>query len=86
MALFRYRCPACGDEALRLIRPSVEKGVPVAVPCEGCGGVAVRDPNPPTANAYERVDNGFMTKAVDKLEDVERMSRERSDRSKEQGR
>lgn len=74
MPLYRYKCTVCGD-----VKSSFrEDGVSIKCLVQGCEGEFKRDANPPTTTLYERIDNGLMPKAVERLDDIERMSRERS--------
>lgn len=56
----------------------IKRSAPAAPDCASCGEKTVRDPRPPSSNVYERVDNGFQVKAVERLAEVERMSSDRS--------
>lgn len=41
----------------------------------------VRNPKPPTSNVVERLDNGFMARAVERPADAERLYKERARQS-----
>lgn len=74
MALYHYHCEACAKDVQRVFSPAEAKQVWV---CE-CGGTLRRTPRPPSTQTMERLDNGFMTKAVERLSEAPRLFHERS--------
>jgi ribosomal protein S27E len=74
VALYRLACQACGAKTARLA-PSYS-----AVPkdCGSCGGVLARAPTGPSTQVMERLDNGAMPRAVERLADAERLYEERA--------
>jgi hypothetical protein len=74
MALFRYACSeGCGHGwSLLSSKPDPDPR------CPKCGGGARRAVNPPSDSMYDTLDNGFQTKRVERLAEVERMSHERA--------
>lgn len=73
MPLYHFTCPAC--------QVGVRKVVPVSeaerVRCPACGGALKRVPKPPTCTVTETLDNGFMTKRLERPADAERLYKER---------
>ncbi len=78
--LIRTVCTGCGDKASRLLwlwdGSAVEK-----MTCKKCGAEVVRKPTGPSSQVVERLDNGMMPKAVERLADAERLYRDRADNS-----
>lgn len=74
MPLFRYLCPDCKVDVSKL---HAAKERPSFV-CPACGGALVRNPKGPSTQVVERLDNGAMGKAVERLADAERLYSERS--------
>jgi DNA-directed RNA polymerase subunit RPC12/RpoP len=72
MARFHYKCEACAKDVQRIFSPEEAKQVWL---CE-CGGILRRNPRPPTSRTVERLDNGFMTKAVERLSEAPRLFHE----------
>jgi len=75
MPLYYFRCGSCNAELKKLLPPAEAKAPRT---CE-CGGAFVRAPRPPSNQVVERLDNGFMTKAVERPADAERLYRERAE-------
>jgi hypothetical protein len=76
MPLYHFKCTGPETHRLRRILKPAEAAALKPV-CE-CGADMVRDPKPPTANVVERLDNGYMAKAVERPADAERLYRERA--------
>lgn len=74
MARFFYRCESCQKDVQRVFTPEEAKQVWTC----GCGGLLRRTPRPPTSQTVERLDNGHMTKAVERLSEAPRLFHERS--------
>jgi putative FmdB family regulatory protein len=72
--LFRYRCPACEVDVSKL---HAAKARPEYC-CEKCGGPLVRNPRGPSTQTVERLDNGAMGKAVERLANAEALYHDRS--------
>jgi phage terminase large subunit GpA-like protein len=80
MAVYKWRCPTCGV-GLRILadtRPTTEKT------CNKDGSVLVSE-NEVSSMVKERLDNGIMPKAVERIKDVEQMVKERSQDVKDPG-
>jgi len=73
MPQYKLTCPACKETARRLISVAVFKA---GVPCPKCKTVMEREGNVTQAK-MERLDNGAMTKAVERIADVEEAMAER---------
>ena len=75
MPLYRYICPKCGEQKSRVCSATESIKAPG---CPKCGTPMKRNPKPPTTNVVERLDNGFMTKALERPADAQRLYAERS--------
>ena len=73
MPLWRYACPFCDREFAK-----VAPKAPENPPCPNCGEMAERAERAPTTTSYERIDNGYMVRSVERIADVQRLSKERS--------
>lgn len=80
MALYRFVCTGCGKTKRKIIM-----GVNVALnfKCE-CGGELSRAPNPPSTMVTEKLDNGIMSRAVERPADAERLYAERARQTPEE--
>lgn len=74
MALFKYTCKACGTPKQSICEPEQVNSPP---PCKKCGGELTRTPSPPTTSSYEVLDNGLMSKRIERFTDAERLYKER---------
>lgn len=74
MPLYYYYCSECSLEKKRIV------DVPVEQPCPKCNKNMARSPRPPTSQVMEVVDNGLMSKRVERLNDIESILKERSDK------
>lgn len=77
MAWFTYRCGHCGRE----FKESLPKRLSYMVCKYMCGGLADNVMKPGTAIVYERLDNGAMAKAVERIHNVEELIDERAKES-----
>lgn len=75
MPLYYYACPGCGAE-VKKIRSPERAGDEVS--CRGCGGQMRRSPRGPTTTTKETLDNGLMTRRVERPANAEELYRERS--------
>lgn len=72
MPRYFFMCPGCAEEGQRILTPEQAKE---AQWCE-CGDQLRRTPRPPTSQTMERLDNGFMTRAVERLKDAPKLAHE----------
>ncbi len=84
MPLFYYRCVKCGQAQRKIQTPEeAEKlqvcGKPVEGKTEACGYTLRREPKPPSTRVVETLDNGVMTKRLERLADAERLFAERNE-------
>ena len=74
MPLFYYKCSICKKPGRRICSPEeAEEHPPLC-----CGVPMVRAPQGPTARVVETLDNGVMTKKLERLADAERLFHERA--------
>lgn len=73
MPSYRFECPSCNNSASKVMNSPTGR----VVVCK-CGTQMNRVPTGPTSRIVETRDNGIMTRAVEQLADVERLSRERA--------
>jgi putative FmdB family regulatory protein len=71
MPVYNYRCLECDKAERRIHEPSADLQV-----CKTCGSVLVREMKPPTARVVEVLDNGVMSKRVERFADAERVYHE----------
>ena len=71
MALYYFICNICGKQHKKLSTSSE-----VVVLC--CGQKTVRDPQGVSSRSIETIDNGLMTRKVERLTDITRFREERS--------
>lgn len=76
MPLYYFHCDACHSDLRRILTPA-QAEAPQA--CRKCQGTMRRTPKGATANVVERLDNGLMTKAVERPAEAERLYRERAE-------
>jgi len=74
MPAVTYRCPSCGTEVSAVVFKRPEPHVP----CSRCGGTAHRVAGAPAARVVETLDNGVVTRRVERMKDIEEILRERS--------
>lgn len=83
MPLYYYRCCKCGQSQRKIQAP--EEAVKLQecsrdIPGKGpCGYVLQREPRPPSTQVMETLDNGVMTKRLERLADAERLFKERNE-------
>lgn len=68
MPLFYVQCLGCGETAARVL-PSSD--AVKTCHCKLCNGKVKRVPRPPSTQMMERLDNGIMPKAIDRLANAE---------------
>lgn len=78
MPVYNFHCQAC-EAPLRRLLAKEAKGQPGV--CPKCGGALIRDFKPPSMIVVERLDNGAMSKALERFADAEEVFRERKDKS-----
>jgi hypothetical protein len=84
MPLYYFGCPdsSCAVTTRRLLPP---KEVRLAEEtCPKCGKLMLRQANAPTARVTEVIDNGIMTRRLERLADAERLFTERNEAVKKQ--
>ena len=74
MPLFHVRCGKCGIEEDRLAKTGAEA---VQKPC-ACAAKMKRKARGASAQVVERLDNGGMPRALERLADAERLHQERA--------
>ncbi len=74
MPAYDLRCPAC-QTTKRRMAASLEASR--AIRCEDCGGPLHRAGQGPSTQVVERLDNGLMPRALERLADAERLFEER---------
>lgn len=78
MPLYYFKCDGpCKQEVRRIISPEQAQAKTLC-PKPDCGGTLRRTPKPPTAQVVETLDNGWMTRKVERLADAERIFAERA--------
>lgn len=76
MPLYYYSCPGCGADARRILTPAEAKSVPQKCTC---GVELQRRATGPTCQCVETLDNGIMTKRLERLADAEKLFSERNE-------
>ena len=71
MPLFFFEC-ACGKQSKRLLKKAED-----VQDCE-CGAKPTRTPQPMTSRVVEVLDNGIMSRRLERPADAERLFRERT--------
>ncbi len=77
MPLYYFKCNACNSQAKVFCKLEKLKEEHV---CKTCGSVLVRNPQAPTTNIMETLDNGVMARAVERIADAEEIYKERAKR------
>ncbi len=77
MALFRFNCGTCQKHPVAKFGRTQAEALAKAGSCP-CGGELVRISKPPTSQVMERLDDGFMPRAVERPADAERLYKERA--------
>jgi hypothetical protein len=80
MPLYYFQCSGCQKSLKRLMTPEQYKALEPAdsVPCKECGSQAHRTPSAATSQVNEVIDNGFMTRRLERIADAQRIYAERS--------
>lgn len=79
MPLFHWACPVCNVVLRRILDAKGNEYVVIgSCPTKDCPGALKRAPKPPTAQAVETLDNGFMVRRLERPVDAERLYRERA--------
>jgi hypothetical protein len=78
MPSFVLYCEKCQKTTKRLLTSCKEL---VNQVCDICNSKLVRQGNGPTASVYEKLDNGAMSRSVERLRDAEELHKERADNS-----
>jgi hypothetical protein len=75
--LYYYKCDGLCKQVIRRILPPDKSNI--EFPCKpDCGGIMRRAPRPPSTNVVERLDSGFMPRAIERPADAERLYHERA--------
>jgi hypothetical protein len=74
--VYNLVCGACHKPERKLCTP--EQLRDRSLKCSACGGDLVRNPDPPTTQVKEVLDNGLMTKRLERYANAERLSRDNS--------
>lgn len=75
MPMYYFQCPDCAFNK-RAIRKSAD--ILAVDTCPDCKKPLVRDPRGASSRCVEVLDNGIMTRRVERHSDVERLNTERS--------
>lgn len=82
MPMYNYHCPGCCQDFKLLLKPE-RASKPQT--CATCDTVMVRNPKPPTSMVKETLDNGIMSRRVERLADIEEIGKERSKIKEDRG-
>lgn len=82
MPMYNYHCPEC-EQNFRFIKTPEKALLPVN--CATCDTLLVRKPAPPTSMVKEVLDNGLMSRKVERLADIEEIVVERSKTKEDRG-
>lgn len=77
MPLYNFSCPCGATKKRFLARNVADASLRAGAVCPECGGAPSRDPQPPTTNQMEQVDNGVMVRRVERPLDTTRLIKER---------
>jgi DNA-directed RNA polymerase subunit RPC12/RpoP len=72
---YHYECSRCGTELVRILSPAESLCQQF---CRRCGELVTRKARGITSTKFERLDNGFMAKPVERPADAERLYKERA--------
>jgi hypothetical protein len=78
--MYCFRCQACDLEVRRIL--TVDEAKAELRHGKGCEGLLTREVKPPSSQAVETLDNGFMSRRLERLVDAERLYQERADATK----
>jgi hypothetical protein len=81
MPMYYYQCETCKKERRRICSPEESGKAPSC-----CGQPMKRAPRACTSRCVETLDNGLMTKSLERLTDAERLFHERAEVTKKQQR
>jgi len=71
MPMFHFRCESCSTPKSRLLKDATVNPGACA-----CGGKLKREPKGTTTRTVEKLDNGAMPRAVERLSDIESLRKE----------
>ena len=79
MPLYYFGCPdsSCAQVTRRLLTPKEARTA--AEFCPACGELMQRQANAPTSRTTEVIDNGLMTRRLERLADADRLFAERNE-------
>jgi len=72
MPQYKFICPKCNFKKSKLNKDSLS--------CPKCNETMERNPSGASSQAVERLDNGLMPKAVERIADAERLYKERANK------
>ena len=75
MPLYKYSCSSCGAEKARILVVAKAKA---HVQICTCGAAMARDAAAPSTQVVERLDNGAMTKVLERPVDAQRLHYDRA--------
>jgi hypothetical protein len=75
MPLYYFMCTTCQLRGRKILKAGEQK---LVWPCPTCNNPLVRDPKPPSSQMKESLDNGVMTRRVERLQNAEELYRERA--------
>jgi hypothetical protein len=76
MPLYNFKCIDCGATKRKLLE-SEERAQVACIICD-CGSFMERNAQAPSARVTEVLDNGMMVRKVERLQDAERIYKDRS--------
>lgn len=78
MPLFFFKCNSCGREVRKIIPAEADFKDRTC----SCSGTLERDARGVTSRTVETLDNGAMTRSLERLTDAERLFKERNEATK----
>ena len=78
MPVFHYFCSQCQTETKKFFAKGVD-----SLECPFCGSEMEREMNGPSARVVEKLDNGVMSRSVERLADAERLYKDRAAKHRE---
>lgn len=79
MPLFYFTCEKCGVGKKFLLEPEDAKKERSCSE-QGCLGAMLRDQRPPSTHVKETLDNGLMTRKVERFKDIEQLMHDRANK------